>query len=510
MQLKLFNDFHTTRQAEVARLKRDLETHRGDPSQIVSISSQIEKWEVMNVEVFKLTEDLRRKELWLENPDHWRSAHYSKVAAEIQVLSEDIQKRIRENIKYKPTAMKYEDILIQMRFDGFADAEKYTALAKFPTDALMIDVVSWLRLCVLDMDLLAPADHPECLPFYLNRNGLLDPKRTISSVCSAPTATITCRLKLRDQAGHALPFACGVKGAEDLNVHVPDLFPKRQFTQEEIEKRAALLKSQIRTHDRATYDRVLQEQLKFQESQAANRPVLWRFCKRDGKVEEGRFSCDKLRNFLNQGHFDDPENFGQLLQTYEFSFDGATWSRFPTHSNFLARVNAEATARALDAINCTIQATIAAARLTFRQLGVDAQAQVDAAHNSLSFILPSMPEAMISAADKVVIFNCAVDEQKKKRLEQRTLPPFCFHTCEARPAESSSNGAGGHMQDAPNHIRVDFTFPSFLSLDLIMREQGGLQLALESVIFDLYFQQKLALPRGGAEVPAAPQLLQKS
>jgi hypothetical protein len=491
LQLRELNAFHTSRTEKITTLKTKLDrlkTEGGRPDEIARTSSELEKLGVMNLEVFKLTERRRRLEDWLE--DNIWSPDYAKKLAEIKLVEEDIATRTKHLLEYKPTTFYYEDVLVQIRFDGFTGAEHYTAIGSFPTKSSIADIIRWLSMRVLNMGALAAVDSSQ-LPFSLHRNGLLDPDRRISSVCSPPTATFTCRVQLVN-AAIGLPFQHEVRGANTtiINQFVGKLFPEKKPTPQEIEKRRIKELKEMWDSDHKSFVQSLDTNPKFAEAQQANKPVFWRFQKLDAMCDKGEFPCDRLRNFLNQGHFDDPSKFGALLTTYEFSFDGSSWSTFSTHSEFLHRINDEAVTRTLNAVTCTMQAMVDAAFIRFepghnRPVDIKTQTQTQTgSHGSLSFKLPSLRDVRrMTGSDKVRVFNEAIAEQQNDRKQH---PPLflgnCVVTCD--------------NDDEP--VCVEFTFPTFLPLDLIMSREYGLLLALESIIFNFYFQQKLHQPRGGA------------
>lgn len=489
LQLKELNTFHEKRATSMAALKKKLATLE-KPEEIARTSSELEKLGVMNLEVFKLTEQKRRLEEWLEE-NIW-SPDYSKVLAKLNLVELDIKNRTDKLLEYKPTSFHYEDVLVQIHFDGFPDAEHYIALGSFPTRSSIAHIIRWLRMRVLNMGALAAVDSSQ-LPFSLHRNGLLDPDRLLSSVCSPPTAKFTCRVQLVNAAS-GLPFQHEVRAANTtiINQFVGKLFPEKKPTPQEIEKRSQEELKKMRDCDHKSYVESFNTNPKFAEAQEANQPVSWRFHKHDGMCDKGEFSCDRLRNFLNQGHFDDPSKFGALLPTYEFSFDGSSWSPFLTHSEFLDRINHEAITRTLNAVTCTVQAMVDAAFFRFEPGPLGVHSQVDirtqsqtGARGSLSFKLPSLKHLRrMTGEDKVRVFTEAIAEQQNDRKQHH--PPLFLGNCVVT------------HDDEDERVCVEFAFPSFLNLDLIMSREYGLLLALESIIFDFYFQQKLVQPRGGA------------
>jgi hypothetical protein len=281
---------------------------------------------------------------------------------------------------------------------------------------------------------------------------------------------------------------------------VKNNFPKLKITDFEADRIAKVKEDLRRKTDRAKYETSVGRQAAFQKAKDANKPVLWRFRKPDGRLEQGSLTCDKLRDVLNQGLFDDPTKFGALSSSYSFSFDASTWQQFRTHSEMLHHVNAQATERCLNAVQLTLQAAVSAAFQTWTGAAAPAAPTrgVQDTHlhfiksseqGLLSFTLPSLPGVIMTSERMARMFDgirAAVDQHRAPR-----LPPLFSDgavTCRA------GNGPNCTSSD---QLHVELFFPAFLSLDLVMRDKEGLQKALESMIFDFYFQQSLAqhLPR---------------
>lgn len=540
IQLRELNAYHTAKAHKMTQLQekkaRFMQAGGANQAEIDQVCSEIEKVTVMNLEMFRLTQERQNLQRWLDSDENIRSPLYSKVKVKIDLLTKEVDRLMDEKLLQRPIVssadqllreaelgelrkaltlqqksaidieqalklqmqkyaqedqkripFQYEDVLIQVRFDGFPGAELHTALAVFPKGGRVLDIISWLYHRVFDMSaLVVPVDDASVLPFSLNRNGVLSPETVIGSIAAPPTSRITCRVKLRDPSGARLPFRSQVKGAEELNKWVGKLFPKKKETSAEIERIAKVREDQMKKADLALFDKNLENHALFKKAQGADRPVLWRFRLHDGKVEEGSMTCDNLRDVLNQGHFDHPSEYGKILPSYEFSFDGSTWQSFATHAEFLAGINAQAITRTLNAVDTAFRAAVAAAFQTFCRMEPPAfkvESSQSVTHGSLSAELPSLPDANMPEDKKGSVFaglKAAVDQKRVAR----KLPPLFADTCRV-------------CHEPAKPLRVEFHFPRFLSLDLIMRRSEGLQKDLEFVIFDFYFQQKLVQPRGG-------------
>lgn len=541
IQLRELNAYHTAKAQKMAQLqekKARLLQAEGNANQaeIDQVFSEIERETVANLQMFRLTQERQSLQRWLDSDENIRSPLYSKVKVKIDLVNHQIKEADRlidEKLLQRPIVssadqllreaelgelrkvltlqqkapidieqavnlqkqkyaqedqkripVQYEDVLIQVGFDGFPGAELYTALAVFPKGGRVLDIISWLYHRVFDMSVLvAPVDDASVLPFSLIRTGVLSPETVIGSIAAPPTSRMTCRVTLRDPSSDRLPFRTQVKGSDELNKWVGTMFPTKKETSAEIERIAKVREDQMKRADLALFHKNLENHALFKKAQEADRPVLWRFRQHDGKVEEGSMTCDNLRDVLNQGHFDHPSEYGKILPSYEFSFDGSTWRSFATHSEFLAGINAQAITRTLNAVDTAFRAAVAAAFQTFCGIEPPALQVVSSqsvTHGSLSAQLPTLPEANMPEDRKASVFaelKAAFDQKRAAR----KLPPLFADTCRV----------------CQEPFRVEFHFPSFLSLDLIMRRSAGLQKALESVIFDFYFQQKLVLPRGG-------------
>jgi hypothetical protein len=539
IKLRELNSYHTAKTNKMAQLQEKkmhlLQMGSASQMEIDQVCSEIEKLTVMNLEMFRLTQERQNLQRWLDSDENIRNPMYSKVKVKIDLLTKEVERLMEEKILQRPIVssadqllreaelaelrltlklkqksqidieqavrsltqkhaqedqkripFQYEDVLIQVRFDGFPGAESHTALCVFPKEGRVFDIISWLYHRVFDMSVLEePVNDASALPFSLSRNGVLNPDTLIWSISAPPTSTMTCRVKLRDPSSGRLPFRSQVKGTQELNVCVGKLFPKKKETFAEIERVAKVHEDLMKKVDLALFNKHLENHALFKKAKEADRPVLWRFRQHDGKIEEGCMTCDELREVLNQGHFDHPLEYGKILQSYEFSFDGSTWQLFATHTEFLRCINAQAITRTLNAVDTALRATLAATFQTFcsKEPAVKVDSTQSDTHGTLSVELPSLQDANMLEDKKASIFTELKASVDQKRAGKK-LPPLFVDTCRV-------------CQEPTKPLRVEFRFPSFLSLDLIMHRSAGMQKALETVIFDFYFQQKLVQPRGG-------------
>ncbi len=551
-----YNSYVVQKDGEMRRLKEQLEGMMACKASQVDIDRKCKEIEVLgvqNLEMFKLAQEVKYWENWLDDPKNIRSALYSKALVKIDLLNQEIKRRGDANRQRMPTVsaaelqvqtaeiqdlktqlrrkgwseisvaqeeqklkakhaqlnasrvpFQYEDVLISVHFDGFGDAEKHTALCCFPKTCCVSHIIQWLCHRVLDMEALVPIDDAKSLPFSLYRNGLLEPSTPISKVCSPPTSTITCRVKLRESASDRLPFQVQPRGGQYLSDSVKDHFPKLKITDFEADRIAKVKEDLKRKEDRAKYEANVKRHPAFEQANIANKPVLWRFRKPDGRYDQGSLTCDKLRDFLNQGHFDDATKFGALSPNYSFSFDASNWQNFRTHSEMLRHTNAQATERSLSAVHLTLQATVAAAFQTWpaasAAAAAAAAAQVRDAQDPdlhiiknkekglLSVKLPLLPGIHMATERMAKIFES--NKNSVDALRDSKVPKLAPLFCDA--AITCRVGRGPDFASS-EPLPVEFFFPAFLSLDLVMRDKEGLQMALESMIFDFYFQQSLLL-----------------
>jgi hypothetical protein len=508
----------------------------GDRREMIRVCGMKQNLSVMNLEMFRMVQERHELQSWLKADANVRSAMWSKVNAQVVILDAHIKRlteekkldkpvvsaadlllrenqlanarrdmalksmsetKIQEELKrlrdmhakedLKRVPFQYQDVLVQVQFDGFSDANKCTALCVFPTDKSVGDVIKWLFHSVFDMSLLQPFSDTT-LPFVLNRNGVLEPERAISSVCSPPTSTIVCRVNVRDSALRELPFRVDIKEAVYLNGFISKLFPTKKITEAEVDRVAQVKQDLEKDKDNAVFLAHLQNHPSFKLAEEVNkRPVSWRFSRADGRLESGQETCDSLRVYLNQGHFDDPAEYGKILKIYEFSFRDSHWQSFTEYSAFLKHINDESITRTFDAIRHTLQATIAAALQTFKEpasaLGKEVVFSSQRRGNlgSMMFTLPSLQQVDMQEEQKALIFTDSLAFVDKQRTKKDL--PLLF----------SDAGVTCHVTHNPSFL-VEFLFPCFLSFDMISRERKGLQLALEDLIFNFYFKQKLSQP----------------
>jgi len=402
-------------------------------------------------------------------------------------------------------------VLIQVGFDGMPDGEKYTALCVLSKNDKVSDVISWLYRRVFNTDAVAQAAAGS-VPFTLYRNGLLLPEVPISAFASPPTAKIMCRVNL--PPGSQPPFRPEIiKGSTEFIHAVRHLFPAKKMTKAEESRIAKLKQDQRRQAALALFQQQLRSHPEVQPevtlAAGANVDVEWRV-EGGGKTEKtGRLTCDQLRDYLNQGHFDDPSEYGKLLGSYQFSFDmGATWMSSLKHSVLLKRINAEALSRCLHAVTHTLRATVRAALLTLDQPAT----MIDVAINndesslsssspvgSLSFALPLLPQLREGMAREKFQEQISLADERRAAKPNATLAESTRLFTSAPPSRPVCDVTHcDATYDSPQSpLRVTLCFPSFLNLDLIMGDKGGLQKELEHIIFNFYFEQKLAQPRGG-------------
>ena len=535
--LQEHNAFVSYTDREMSRLKQEFTslTASGQSQRKLDvICKRMQELSVMNLELFKLTQDRNRWQAWLDDPSNARKAEWGKVNTRVELLGLQISKFTDEKVRHLPILsaadrkrrqdmeadtrlkmtthgkssgdieralkelqdrwakedneripFKYEEVLIQVGFDGITNGEMYTALCVLSKHAKVSDLISWLHHRVFDMNALVCDG--ESVPFYLTRNGVLLPDSSISSFASPPTAKIMCRVNVREPARSELPFRSEIRGADHFNRSVRDLFPSKKMTVVEENRIARLQQDQRREAASASFHAHLMPEVRM--AAEANTPVVWRF-----GGQKGSLTCDLLRDYLNQGHFDDCSEYGKILDSYEFSFDAeVTWMSFSSHSQFLKRINEEAILRTLRAVKHTVRATVRAALATFKQPEmIEVTVQHGTTVGLLSFALPSLQQGDIRDSQRAQeIFQEQISIADEKRAGRGASRLFTCAPLSSPPCRAT--------YDASNiPLLVTFTFPSFLNLDLIMRDKGGLQKELEHIIFNFYFEQKLALPRGGA------------
>ncbi len=537
-----FNAYVHAKEVAMSTLKSELHILMASSTrsqvEIDQKCKEIENLTVMNLEAFNIAKELRHWQNWQEDPSNLRSAMWGRVAIKIDLLQQALKDRQRENARRTPTIssdemavqlaeieetkktmkamgygtikieeeinkiterhakdnstrvpFQYEDVLISVHFDGFEGAGDYVATCTFPKKCHISHVIAWLRHRVLDMGALVPAGDSE-LPFTLHRLVLLDPDMTVGIVCSAPTSKVTCRVNLTESARGSgrPPFQVEPRvGDKKLDAAVKDLFPKLIQTDHEIGR---IQKLKVDTERKKRHAIFFGNDLPFKRADVANRPVRWKFSAPDGRVVEGNSTCDELRLFLNRGHFDDASKFGALLNSYTFSFDGSSYVCFGTHLEMLRHINHQALNRSLNAVRLTLQASAAAAAMTWPDTYNDFNAALasdseeiregeNGEQGCLSFKLPLLPGKDPVMLKKIFTDKMASVDRERASKTPQLSPLFCKEaiSCNVEVASDS------------HHLDVEFLFSSFLSLDCILRQKAGLQIVLESMMFDFYFEQ---------------------
>jgi len=154
----------------------------------------------------------------------------------------------------------------------------------------------------------------------------------------------------------------------------------------------------------------------------------------------------------------------------------------------LRHINHQVLNRSLNAAHLTLQATAAAAVRTWPDIYNDDNAALasdskeiregdNGEQGCLSFKLPLLPGKDPAVLKK--IFTDKMASVDRDRESKSKSPLFCKEaiSCNVKVASDS------------RHLDVEFLFSSFLSLDCIMRQTAGLQIVLESMMFDFYFEQ---------------------